>query len=345
VKFLWPIAFYLFILIPLLILIYVLGLRRRKPFAVRYSSLSLVRDAIPHRSTWRRHIPLTLFLTAICGLILALTRPQTTVTLPSPNATIILAMDVSRSMCSTDIAPNRLEAAKQAALQFLDKQKSNRQIGIVAFAGYAVLIQPPTSDRTLLTSAIQNLTTARQTAIGEGILMSLDAISAIDDSVISPYKGISREPVAAGTYVPAIVVLLTDGVSTSGIPPLDAAQNAASQGVRIYTIGFGTVHNTSPMICGISSQSPDLYFGPLFGGGGTFSRELDEDTLKQVSALTGGSYHLAESAAELQEVFDNLSTQVFTVTETTEISVIFAALAAILITIAILLSIIWNPLL
>jgi len=274
---------------------------------------------------------------------MALARPRDTVTLPSDNATIILAIDVSRSMCSVDIAPNRLEAAKQAALEFVNAQNENTQIGVVAFAGYAVVVQPPTSDRDLLTSAIQNLTTARRTAIGEGILVSLDAISEIDDSVVSPYSGISPAPVPEGYYTPSIIVLLTDGVSTSGTLPLDAAQYAAVQGVRIYTIGFGTTNNNAPMICGLTSNE-SFQLNPFFSGG-AFRREIDEDTLKQVSEMTGASYRLAESASELQDVFDTLSTQLLTVTETVELSAIFAALAALLLVLAILFSIVWNPLL
>lgn len=342
---LWPTILYLLGLIPLLILGYILILRRRKPFAVRFSSLSLVHAALPKQSKWKRHLPFALLLLAISSLIMALTRPMSTVTLPASNATIILAIDVSRSMCSTDIAPNRLEAAKKAALEFIEAQNANTQIGIVAFAGYAVLAQPPTMDRVLLQTAVQNLTTARRTAIGEGILMSLDAISEIDDSVMSPYSGAEIVPVPEGQYVPAIIVLLTDGVTTTGIPPLDAAQMAADRGVRVYTIGFGTVNNNSPMICGLNSENSDQFLGPFFGGGGggNFRREIDEDTLKQVAELTGGTYHKAESSSELQEVFDGLSTQLFTVTETIEVSVIFAAIGAALVMLAILLSMLWHP--
>src|SRR5690348_7188409 len=162
---LWPGFLQLLWLIPILIITYILILRRRKKYAVRYSSLSLVRAALPKQSQWRRHLPFALFLLALSILMLALTRPVTTATLPAPNATIILAMDVSRSMCSTDVDPNRLEVAKAAALDFILAQRSDTQIGIVAFAGYAVIVQEPTTDHDLLQTAIQNLTTARRTAI------------------------------------------------------------------------------------------------------------------------------------------------------------------------------------
>ena len=341
---LWPGFLYLLGLIPILVIAYIWILRRRKPFAVRYSSLSLVREALGKQSNWRRHIPFALFLVAISSLIMAVSRPVTTVTVPASNATVILAIDVSRSMCSTDILPSRLEAAKAAALQFVQEQKGNTQIGVVAFAGFAVLVQSPTRDQDLLEAAIKNLTTARRTAIGEGILMSLDAISEIDDSITSPYSGVPTTPLPAGQYAPAIIVLLTDGVSTTGTPPLTAAQQSIDRGIRVYTIGFGTDHNTSIPNCGFQNGA-DPFGGQFFGGGGGGPRrEIDEETLKQVADMTGGSYHLAASANELQDVFQNLPTQLMTVTETTEVSVMFVVIGAMLVTLAMALSLIWHPL-
>jgi Ca-activated chloride channel family protein len=350
-EYLWSSLLYLLFLVPILIIAYILILRRRKPAAVRFSSLSLIKTALPKQSQWKRHLPFALFLLALSSLIMAMARPVSEVTLPSNSATIILAIDVSRSMCSTDIAPNRLEAAKDAALQFIDGQEATTQVGIVAFAGFAVVVQPPTTDRDLLETAVQNITTARRTAIGEGILMSLDAIAEFDDSVVSPYSSAEMMPIPDGQYVPAIVIVLTDGVSTTGIHPIEAAMMAADRGVRVYTIGFGTTNNSSPMNCSFSSPYGfDQFGGPQFfggggGGGGQFRREIDEETLKTVAGMTGGEYHLAESAEELQEVFDNLPTQIFTITETTEISVFFIIFAAVFILLAMVLAIIWNPLL
>lgn len=340
---LWPGFLYLLGLIPISIIAYVWILRRRKPFAVRYSSLSLVRAALPQQSHWRRHIPFVLFLLAMSSLIMALSRPVSTVTVPASNATIILAIDVSRSMCSTDILPSRLEAAKAAALQFVEDQDGDTQIGVVAFAGFAVLVQPPTRDQDLLATAIKNLTTARRTAIGEGILMSLDAISEIDDSITSPYSGIETVPLPDGQYAPAIIVVLTDGVSTTGTHPLEAAQLSVDRGVRVYTIGFGTDHNTSTMNCGYQIRNGDQ-FGQSFGGGGnSFRREIDEETLKQVADMTGGTYHLAASSNELRDVFQDLPTQLMTVSETTEVSVMFVVIGAMLVMLALTLSILWHP--
>ena len=343
---LWPGFLYLLALIPILVLAYIFILRRRRPYAVRFSSLSLVREAVGKQSQLRRHLPFVLFLLAMSSLVVAMGRPITTVTLPAANATIILTIDVSRSMCSTDISPNRLEAAKSAALDFIEAQEANVQIGIVAFAGYAVVIQEPTTDRNLLDTAIQNLTTARRTAIGSGLLTSLEALSEIDDSIPSPYSGVEPEPLPEGEYAPYMVVLLTDGVNTTGPEPLFAAEYAKTRGIRVYTIGFGTDQNESPMNCGGFQGSPDagqFFFGGGGGGGGNFRRGIDEETLKQVSALTGGAYFAASSTGELQDVFRNLPVQLMTVTETTEVSVIFVTLGAVFVLLAIVLSMIWHP--
>lgn len=349
-EFTWVYFLYLLGLIPLLIFAYIWILRRRKPASVRFSSLSLLRDAVPKQSKWKRHLPFALFLLAMSSLIMAMARPVSTIEVPASNATIILAIDVSRSMCSTDIPPNRLEAAKSAALEFIKLQDDSTQIGIVAFAGFAVIVQPPTTDKALLETAVKNLTTARRTAIGDGILMSLDAISEIDDSVPSPYSDAEVIPPAEGQYVPAIIVLLTDGVTTTGIHPLLAAEMAAERGVRVFTIGFGTTNNNAPMNCGVSSPYQLDPFSPFFGGGGGgggsgfFRRDIDEDTLIMVAEMTGGAYYSAESSTELRDVYENLPIHFMTVTETMEISALFAAIAAALVMLAIVLSIIWNPL-
>jgi len=350
---LWPGSLILFLIIPLVVAVYILLLRRRRRFAVRYSSLSLVREAASHQSWLRRHLPFILFLLAISSLVMALARPVATVTVPSNKATIILTIDVSRSMCSTDIPPNRLEAAKDAALLFIQRQGAGRQIGIVAFAGFAELVQPPTTNMRDLEIAIENLTTARRTAIGSAILRSLDAISEIDDRVAPSDLATTPSDLPEGEYVPHIVVLLTDGASNAGPYPLTAAQQAADRKVRVYTIGFGTLNNSSPMDCGGGFQETDQFGGGGFGfgspfsgggGGGGFRRELDEATLTQIADMTGGTYYAATSAGELQNVFENLPTYLVTTRETTEITAFFTAIAALLLIAAMILAFFWHPL-
>jgi Ca-activated chloride channel homolog len=351
-SFLWSNLLYLFFLIPLIIAAYILILRRRRRFAVRYSSLSLVREAMAHQSWLRRHLPFIFFLLALASLTVALARPVATVMVPSNQATIILAMDVSRSMCSTDIPPNRLEAAKQAALGFIARQERGRLIGVVAFAGFAELVQPPTNDRGLLEDAILNLNPARRTAIGSAILRSLDAISEIDSSVAPGDTGNLPEgsftPMPEGEYVPHIIVLLTDGASNAGPSPISAAQQASERGVRVYTIGFGTTRNTSPMNCGYQIQETEQFGGgfgnPFGGGGGGFRREIDEETLTAIADMTGATYYAATSAGELQDVFQNLPTYLVATRQTIEITAFFTVIATLMAVLAMILSLRLYPL-
>jgi Ca-activated chloride channel family protein len=347
---LWPGFLPLLGLVPLLVAVYIWILRRRRRFAVRFSSLALVRAAQPGDARLRRHLPFALFLLALTSLILALGRPVAVVNVPAGRATIVLALDVSRSMCSTDIPPNRLYAAEEAALSYIQDQGVSTQIAIVAFAGFAELIVPPTNDPEVLEDAVRSLTTGRRTGIGNGILESLDAIAEIDPNVAPSVRSFSSSvqptftPVPRGAYAPSIVVLLTDGASNTGPRPLDAAQQAVDRGVRIYTIGFGTARG-GRMDCRAVSGVADSFGGGggWSGGGGGFRRGIDEDTLKQVADLTGGRYFSAESADELQAVFDELPASLITRAEITEISFAFAAAGALLAVLAMALALRWNP--
>src|SRR5919205_4265395 len=267
---LWPGFLLLLGLVPLIVAVYIL-MRRRRRVALRYSSLALVRVALPRYARLRQHFPFALFLLALCSLIIALGRPVRIVSVPSGHATIILAMDVSGSMRQTDIQPSRLEAAQAAALSFIHDQPATTLIGIVAFA---------------------SLTTARATAIGSGILKSLDAIAAIDHnvapSVADPSPGAQPAPVPKGAYAPDVIVLLTDGVSNAGPAPVAAARQAVDRGVRVYTIGFGTANGSDQFgggFFGRGNQQPGG--GRQFGG---FRRGIDETTLKQIAQMTGGTY-------------------------------------------------------
>jgi Ca-activated chloride channel family protein len=353
VNLLWPGFLYLLLLVPLAIIVYILVLRRRRRFAVRYSSLSLVRQAVAKQSWLRRHLPFILFLLALTSLVLALSRPVMTVIIPSNKATVILAIDVSRSMCSTDIPPNRLQAAKEAALAFVQKNTSGRQVGVVAFGSFAEIIQPPTTDQNLLENAITSLAPGRRTAIGSAILRSLDALAEVDDRVAPSDQQIPAIPAnpsqAPKQYAPHIIVLLTDGSSNVGPLPVTAAQQAAERGIRVYTIGFGTTNNTSPMNCGDDDPFGGGFNSPFGGGGGGggaggFRREIDEGTLKQVANITGGKYYSATSAGELQKVFRSLPTYIIATPEPTEIGVFFTAFAALMAILAILLALRWHPL-
>lgn len=351
---LWPGFLILLGLIPLLIGVYIWMLRRRRRFALRFSSLFLVREALPHQSRLRRHLPFALFLLALAFLIVTLARPAAIVDLPTDQTTIILTMDVSGSMRFRDVRPSRLAVAESAAKSFIQRQKATTSIGLVAFSGFAELIMPPTTNQNELQSAVESLTTGRATAIGSGILEAIDAIADVDKSVAPSVREGSADteppPVAKGAYVPNIIVLLTDGVSNAGVEPLEAAQQAANRGVRIYTIGFGTAEGPGPGEYGgaFGGGGPSWGNGPdPFGGGQpppSFRRGIDEGTLKEIAELTGGKYYSAASANELQEVFQSLPTNFITRHGTQEISVIFVALGALLAALAVILAQMWHPL-
>lgn len=344
---LWPGFLLLLAIVPLMIALYVWAQRRRR-VALRYSSLLLVRAALPRFSRLRRHLPFALFLCALASLVVALGRPVRIVSVPTSHATIMLTMDVSGSMRETDIVPSRLQAAQAAALSFIHSQKASTQIGLVAFSGYAELIQPPTSDQEALQVAVESLTTGRATAIGSGILQSLDAIAAIDHNVAPVVTGAPAgsepPPPPKGAYAPDIIVLLTDGVNNAGPLPLDAARQAVDRGVRVYTIGFGTANGSNQF-----GGSGFYGGGSQQGGGGqtfgrSFRRGIDEATLKQIAKMTGATYYAASSANELLSVFQRLPTYLIVKHEVVELSVVFAAIGACLVVMASALALRWHPL-
>jgi Ca-activated chloride channel family protein len=349
---LWPWFLLLLWLIPFLIAVYIWILRRKRRFVVRYSSLSLIREALSKWSRWRQHFPFALFLLGLISLIIALARPVTRIEVPLNRTTILLAIDVSRSMCATDVPPNRLTVAQEAALAFIEEQPAGTQIGIVAFAGFAEIIVPPTKDKEVLQQAIRSFTTSIGTTIGSATLKALDAIAEINPAVAPSHFDLSNEvnqqELPEKVYQPDIIVLLTDGANSQGPHPLDAAQQAADRRVRVYTIGFGTTE-PGPMVCTPQQAGGDIFggsFGGGFGGGGggNFRRYLviDEPTLQGVADLTGGEYFRAESAEQLLEVFHNLPAQIVLQKETVEITVFFSTLGAIFASIAVGLSLIWH---
>ena len=357
-EFLWPGFLLLLALVPILVVLYVLGRRRRRPEAVRYSSLILIREALPSSSFIRRHLPFALFAIALAGLAIAVARPVVIASVPTNEATIVLAIDVSGSMCSSDVPPSRIQAAETAAANFIQNQGTSTQIGIVAFSGFAEIVQAPTTDRQLLFDALQSLQTGRRTAIGSGILAAIDAIAQIDPNVAKSTSdtspGVEPTPPPQGDYAPEIIVLLTDGSSNSGPTPAAAAQEAADRGVRIYTIGFGTANGgaldptCAPNLIG---REPGGGQGFPGGGGGGFgnqnnpgNRGIDEDALRQVASATGGAYYPAESAEQLESVFQGLPTNTITKHEVLEIGFGFVGFSVLCLGLAFILGRAWRPL-
>lgn len=340
--FLWPDLLWLLLAVPLLVAAYVVALRRGKKAALRWASLDIVKDALGSGHAWRRHVPPALFLLALVLLIVAIGRPAAKVKLPSDDKTIILAIDVSGSMRAEDVQPNRLAAAQAAARHFVSDQPSGTRIGLVSFAGTAALVQAPTRSRDDVLAAIDRFELQRATAIGSAILVSLKAIfpdAEFDLRSSNPRPGMSRaapleqrrdaqksgpRPVPPGSYGSAAIILLTDGVTTTGPDPAEAARMAAERGVRVYTVGVGTTQGEV-----------------LRGDGWAMRVRLDEQALKAISDLTRGEYFRAETAADLKKVYSSLNSKLVLETKETEITAIFAAAAAVLAVASALLSLAW----
>jgi Ca-activated chloride channel family protein len=347
-QFLWPNLLWLLLLLPALVLVYVYALRRRKKAAIRYSSLVLVRDAIRPGQKIRRHVPPAIFLLGLALAIFALARPTAEVVLPTEHSTLILAMDVSRSMQATDVSPDRLTAAQVAAKGFIAELPKHVRVGIVSFAATASVVQTPTENHDDLIAAIDRFQLQRGTATGSALILSLATLfpdAGIDlESVLygrSPdpveannsVAGRARRergekkaftPVAPGSYTAGAIVMLSDGRRTTGPDPLDAARMAADRGVRVHTVGLGTKE------------------GAMVGFEGySYYMMLDEETLKAVAKITGGDYYNATNANDLAKIYQNLSLEVGLAHARTEISALLSAGAVFLIVCAALLSMLW----
>jgi Ca-activated chloride channel homolog len=330
----WPEMLWLMLVLPLLLAAYILVLRRKKKLALRYASLAIVRDAMGVGQRIKRHIPPLLFFCALAAMLLALARPQATITLPTQHETVILAMDISGSMRATDVEPNRLVAAQNAAKQFVAEQPENVRIGVVAFAGTATVAQAPTRNREDVIAAIDRFQLQRATAIGSAIIVSLATIfpnEGIDVGELTYGNAKKNEksastvkPVPPGSYASAVIILLTDGQRTTGPDSVQAAKMAAERGVRIYTVGVGT---------------PD---GKIIGFEGWSMRvRLDEETLKAIADLTRGEYFYAGNAVDLKKVYQALNAKLVLERKKTEVTALFAGLAALFAVVSAALSLAW----
>ena len=343
-KFIWAEALWLLLLVPALVGLYLWLLRRKKKASLKYASLGIIREAMGPGSRWRRHLPPALFLLALTAMILAIARPSATITLPAARQTIILAMDVSGSMRAKDVLPSRLEAMQAAARKFINEVPRNTKIGIISFAGTASVVQAPTENKEDLLAAIERFQLQRATAIGSGIIVSLatlfpDAgieiasliygdrasrVRSLREPSKKDEKKADFKPVPPGSYGAGAIILLTDGQRTTGPDSIEAAKMAADRGVRIYTVGLGTVN------------------GEVIGfEGWSFRVRLDEDTLKQVASLTRGEYFYAGTATDLNKVYETLNTRLILETRETEVSALVSAIAALLALLAGVLSLVW----
>jgi Ca-activated chloride channel family protein len=345
--FLWPQLLWLTLCVPAIIAAYIYVLRRKNKLAVRYASLTMVKEAMRTSNAARRDIPPLLFLLALIAMLLAIARPAAVISLPSNHETVILAIDVSGSMRATDVEPNRLVAAQAAARTFVEEQPRRTRIAIVAFAATALVVQHPTTNREDIVNAIDRLQLQRGTAIGSSIIVSLGALfpdqgitlesvaaaaesgrrpasSSLDDFNKGARDKARFVPVPPGSFTSAAIILLTDGQRTTGPDPIEAARIAADRGVRIYTVGIGT---------------PD---GEIMAFEGWRMRvRLDEETLKTIAGLTHGQYFYAGNASDLKKVYRALNSHFVLEKKKTEITAFFAAVAAVLALGSALLSLAW----
>ncbi len=277
-------------LIPLLgVAGYLWSLRRHEQFAVRFSNFELLDSVMPDRPGWRRHLPAVAALLGVVALVMAIARPVMAVTAPREEATVILAVDVSLSMDAMDIPPSRIGAAKEAALRFVDLAPEDLRIGVVAFAGIALAAHAPSNDATAVRSAIERLSLAEGTAVGEGIYAAIDLI-ALD---VAQAEGDGGEAVH--------IVVLSDGETTTGRSEVDAAHEAASRGLPVSTVSFGTPA------------------GAINYAGEVVPVPVNEGALRQVADITGGRFTGAASADEFQEILDSVGSQVGYTTEEREV--------------------------
>ena len=339
---LWPEMLWLLVLVPVLVGAYVILLRRKQKSALRYASLSVMKDALGASHRLRRHVPPLMFLAAFTLMILAIARPAAVVTLPSQHETVILSMDVSGSMRATDVKPSRSAAAQDAARAFVAEQPKSTRIGVVSFAATASVVQSPTHSREDILAAIERFQLQRGTAVGSGILVALKMIfpdaefdlrssnprrDATRASPLDPAKATDKsdtKTVPPGSYSSAAIILLTDGQTTTGPDPIESARIAADRGVRVYTVGIGTPG------------------GETIGSEGWSMRvRLDEQALKTIANVTQGEYFYAGTATDLQKIYKNLNTKLFFEQRETEVSALFAAAAAVLALVSGLLSLLW----
>ncbi|MCU0928883.1 MAG: VWA domain-containing protein [Burkholderiaceae bacterium] len=340
--FLWPHNLWWMLALPVLPVLYLWLLRRRGQPGLAPSSWSVVRAAQDRR--WRRHVPPALMLLAVSLLLLAFARPTAPVALPWAKSTILLAIDISRSMRVTDVEPTRMVAAQEAAKVFLGEVPGHIEVGLVTFAGTAQVAQAPTLDRASLVAAIDAIQMQLGTAIGNAIVVCLAelfpdqgidlgemtfgprpqgrSLDARAGDAKAPPKPIT--PVAPGSYESAAIILLSDGRRTTGVDTLEAAKMAADRGVRIHVVGLGTPDGHAAM-----------------GEGMAIYLQLDEPTLREVARMTGGEYHHAGTAEALRSVYQNLGSSLQVRKRDTELTALLALAAAIVLVAGAGLSVLW----
>src|SRR5687768_8786370 len=328
-SFIWPSLLLLLLCVPLLVFFYLFLQQRRRRFAARFGSLGLVHDAMGSGPGLRHHIPSIIFLGGITMLLISLARPQAMLNLPRVEGTVILTFDVSGSMAADDLKPTRMEAAKAAAREFVGNQPPSVLIGVVAFSDGGLSVQAPTADREKTLATIERLVPRRGTSVGNGILVSLNtiAVDAGDPPILNTSNlADPQTPTTApqGWYPSAMVVLLSDGENNESPDPILTADLAADLGVRIYTIGIGSVNGAILDIEGFTVHS-----------------QLNEPMLQEISSITGGEYYNAGNEEELRRIYNDLEPKLTIKPEEIEMTSIFAGIAILVFLVGGALSLLW----
>jgi Ca-activated chloride channel homolog len=322
-SFAWPAFLWGLLLVPAAGVLYLLAQRRRKRHAVRFTNLELLANLVPRTPGWRRHLPPVLLLMALSALLLGLARPQATVLVPREEANVVLVMDVSGSMEATDVSPNRLAAAQEAAGAFLDRLPDDLRVGLVTFSEREQVLSPPTADHTVVSDALGSLQAGGGTAMGNGILRATE-ISQL--GVGRGNEADARGSGGNGQSVPAAVVLLSDGANTDGeTRPEVAAGRARSLGVPVYTVALGTEEGTVEGPSGREVPVPP-----------------DQETLRLVASETGGEFFASATEADLVSVYKDLGSSLGFVEEEREVTAAFAGTGAALILAGGVLSTLWS---
>jgi Ca-activated chloride channel family protein len=297
-----------------LVALYVLLQLRRARYAARFTNVALLGSLVPKRAGWRRHVAFGLVALGLAVLVASLAAPSTEVRVPRDRATVIMAVDVSLSMQATDVEPDRFAAMQIAAKQFVGVLPARINLGLVSFAGTATTLVTPTTDRDQVSTAIDNLELAEATAIGDAVFTSLTAIANFQSSLESDGQAAP----------PARIVLLSDGYSTVGRDATQAIDAANGAEVPVSTIAFGTDYGTLDL------------------NGETVPVPVDRATLEQIAEDTGGSYSEAASQQELEEVYEDLGSQIGYTTEPQDISPWFVRGGLLFAFLGIVASLLWT---
>lgn len=324
-SFLWPVMLISLVLIPLFVVIYLRQNQRRTRLTAK-NTFGLMQDAVGNAIGRRRHLPPLLFITGLGLLLIALARPQAVLSLPRIEGTVILTFDVSGSMAADDLEPTRMDAAKTAALEFVENQPSSILIGVVAFSDGGLAMQAPTNEKETIIAAINRLTPQRGTSLANGILASLNLInpelapSLTVDATPLP----TPTPLPRGQHTPSVIILLTDGENNMEPDPFEAAQTALDRGVRIYTIGIG------------SPAGADLRIDDFI-----IHTQLDEATLQLISEITEGTYYNAQSEEDLRGIYNAIEPQLTIKTEPVEMTSLIGAVSILLFLVGAAVSLLW----